>query len=525
MSDEDAQTDAVGRSTEDRGAAQTSSSRRTTWAGSVRWADAASPEAWMTGTETPPRPTVEEPRAEVPVAGRSDQGLADDDFSDEDPPADDPGAAEDPDVGEVPGAAEALSAEVAFGADEGRGIAGSGGTADDDAVDRESLVEISDFARRLSDDPRTGAMPIIDIQAAVTQKEADATEQTIYELRTAAQRLEEVLIGGKRVLTRKEVANLAEVSTASARKLWRALGQPRIPEGEEAFTVSDAAPLRRIADLVSSGLVDEETALQMARAIGQMTDRLVVWQMEAMVEYLIEEKGLSDSEARRASLDVFEDLIDPLQDVMVYAWRRNLAGALGRLNVNVEETLGIGGASRGQDPTMPLARGIGFIDLVSYTRLSQQLDSRELGRLVKHFQFLAYNIVAAGGGKVIKTVGDEVFFAAETPLAGAEIAMTLLEQVRADESLPKCRVGYAWGRVLSRMGDIFGTTVNLAARLTAIAEPSTVVTDADTARILERDDAFRFSGRQDLNLQGLGEIGVVEMHRDSAPRISTEDIA
>ena len=174
---------------------------------------------------------------------------------------------------------------------------------------------------------------------------------------------------------------------------------------------------------------------------------------------------------------------------------------------------------------MPLARGIGFIDLGSYTRLSQQLDSRELGRLVKRFQFLAYNIVAAGGGKVIKTVGDEVFFAAETPLAGAEIAMTLLEQVQADESLPKCRVGYSWGRVLSRMGDIFGTTVNLAARLTAIAEPSTVVTDADTARILERDDAFRFSGRQDLNLQGLGEVGVVEIHRDSAPRISTEDIS
>ncbi len=367
-------------------------------------------------------------------------------------------------------------------------------------------------------------MPEIDLHAALSEKESTAAENTIYELRTAAQHLEEVLIGGKRVLTRKEVAQLAEVSTLSARKLWRALGQPLIPEGEAAFTVSDAAPLRRVADLVSSGLVDEETALQMSRAIGQMTDRLVVWQMEAMVEYLIEEKGLSDSEARRASLDVFEDIIDPLQDLMVYAWRRNLAGALGRLNVNVEETLEIGGASRGQDPTMPLARGIGFIDLVSYTRLSQQLDSRELSRLVKRFQFLAYNIVAAGGGKVIKTVGDEVFFAAETPLAGAEIAMTLLEQVKKDGSLPRCRVGYSWGRVLSRMGDIFGTTVNLAARLTAVADPGTVVTDTETARIIERDDMFGFDNRRDLNLQGLGEIGVVEMHRLTAPTITSEDI-
>ena len=467
---------------------------RTAWTGSVRWADAASPQAWMPG-------------GEARTAGEPD------DATDEDPPADDPSAADDaPDA--TPGGAGGLSGAASVSA-------GDGAVSDEDTSDGD---EISDFARRLSDDPRTGAMPIVDVHAVVSQKEEEASEQTIYELRSAAQRLEEVLIGGKRVLTRKEVAQLAEVSTASARKLWRALGQPRIPEGEEAFTVSDAAPLRRIADLVSTDLVDEETALQMARAIGQMTDRLVVWQMEAMVEYLTEEKGLSDSEARRTSLDVFADLIDPLQDVMVYAWRRNLAGALSRLNVNVEETLGIGGGFRGQDPTMPLARGIGFIDLVSYTRLSQQLDSRELGRLVKRFQFLAYNIVAAGGGKVIKTVGDEVFFAAETPLAGAEIAMTLLEQVQEDDSLPRARVGYAWGRVLSRMGDIFGTTVNLAARLTAIAEPDTVVTDTDTARILDRDDAFRFDNRQDLNLQGLGEVGVVEVHRTAAPRINPEDI-
>lgn len=484
---------------------------RTVWTGSVRWADAASPQAWMPGAE---------------AAAVADA----DDATDEDPPADDPSAADDAPVA-LPGEAGEPHGDARTGGASAGGASTEDAGADDgraegtSAGDTGASGDLSDFARRLSDDPRTGAMPVVDVQAVVTQKEAEASDQTVYELRSAAQRLEEVLIGGKRVLTRKEVAQLAEVSTASARKLWRALGQPRIPEGEEAFTVSDAAPLRRIADLVASDLVDEETALQMARAIGQMTDRLVVWQMEAMVEYLTEEKGLSDSEARRASLDVFADLIDPLQDVMVYAWRRNLAGALSRLNVNVEETLGIGGTFRGQDPTMPLARGIGFIDLVSYTRLSQQLDSRELGRLVKRFQFLAYNIVAAGGGKVIKTVGDEVFFAAETPLAGAEIAMTLLEQVQEDESLPRARVGYAWGRVLSRMGDIFGTTVNLAARLTAIAEPDTVVTDTDTARILDRDDAFRFDNRQDLNLQGLGEVGVVEVHRTAAPRINPEDIS
>src|SRR5690606_1267619 len=248
---------------------------RTVWTGSVRWADAASPQAWMPGAE---------------AAAVADA----DDATDEDPPADDPSAADDAPVA-LPGEAGEPHGDARTGGASAGGASTEDAGADDgraegtSAGDTGASGDLSDFARRLSDDPRTGAMPVVDVQAVVTQKEAEASDQTVYELRSAAQRLEEVLIGGKRVLTRKEVAQLAEVSTASARKLWRALGQPRIPEGEEAFTVSDAAPLRRIADLVSSDLVDEETALQMARAIGQMTDRLVVWQMEAMVEYLTEE--------------------------------------------------------------------------------------------------------------------------------------------------------------------------------------------------------------------------------------------
>lgn len=358
----------------------------------------------------------------------------------------------------------------------------------------------------------------------ITDRERSEVEQTVFQLRSAAQRLEENLLGGKRVLTRRELAQLAEVSSVSARKLWRALGQPRVPEGEVAFTVRDVDALAKMAGIVDSGLIDEDTALALARAIGQTTDRLVVWEMEALIEYLSDEQGYSETRARQLVLEIFEDLVDPLEDMLLYAWRRNLAGVFGRLNVNVADQLAIGGTPA-RDASMPLARAVGFIDLVSFTRLSQQLEARELAKLVKDFQLMAYNVVASGGGRVIKTVGDEVFFAAETPSAGAEIAMTLLEQVKADRSLPQARVGFVWGRVLSRLGDIFGTTVNLASRLTAVAHPGSVVTDADTAAIVERAGGFVFGDQRLLSLQGLGETTVVEMRRarGSEPIIFLDD--
>lgn len=369
----------------------------------------------------------------------------------------------------------------------------------------------NDFASGLADDPRTTELPRI-----LDEREREAAEETVYELRSAAQRLEEQLLGGKRVLNRKEVAGIAGVSTVSARKFWRTLGLARVPPDEVAYTVRDAEALAALSGVVDSDVLDEPTALSLIRAIGQTTDRLVVWQMETLVEYLTDTKGMSDAEARRAALDLFDAIVDPLEDVLVYSWKRNLAGALGRLNVNVADGLAMANRQGWYDSSMPLARAIGFADLVSYTRLSQQMEPKQLAFMVKRFQDLVYNIVATGGGRVIKTVGDEVFFAAETPHAGAEIALTVQEAIIDDVLLPRARVGFAWGKVLSRLGDIFGSTVNLASRLTAVADPGTVVTDWDTAQIIQRTDDYRFSSSATLTLQGLGEVTVLRMERGTA---------
>lgn len=388
---------------------------------------------------------------------------------------------------------------------------------DESSGDENAAAEDSggDFFGGLHEDPRTAALQILD--------EADENEdETVYETRSAAERLEEILLDGKRVLDRREAAKLGGISTVSARKMWRALGMSQTDGAEKAYTVSDAHALRMWAKPVADGLIDQSTALSLARAIGQTTDRLVVWQMETLVDFLTEEKGLTDPEARRDALQVVEDMVDPLQRMLTYSWRRNLAEVMGRLNVNVSDGLAMDNRQGWYDSSMPLARAVGFIDLVSYTRLSQKMEPRQLANLVQEFQGMAYNIVATGGGRVIKTVGDEVFFAAETPMGGAEIAMTLMERVTAAEDLPQARVGFVWGRVLSRLGDIFGSSVNLAARLTAVADPGTIFTDEDTARVLSASDSYVFERRESITLQGLGETGIGEMKRGTAARMQLD---
>ena len=297
------------------------------------------------------------------------------------------------------------------------------------------------------------------------------------------------LLGGPRTLRRREVARSAGVSLLSARKLWRALGFPGVSDETKAFTPADEAALRRVVRLVREEVLDEETAIACARALGQSTDRLVSWQTEALLEYLATQR--SGDGAPRDPLPVIERLTGDLEQLLVYAFRRQLAAAVSRMDVGV-------------DPEIVLT--VGFADLVSYTRLSRRLAQRDLGRLVQRFEGLAADVVTTGGGRVVKTVGDEVLFVADNPVSGAVIALSLSEQFGADELLPEVRVGLAHGPVLRSLGDVYGSTVNLASRLTAIAQPGTVMTDPKTARELQNEPEIVLVAQHRRTIRGFGQL-------------------
>ena len=59
--------------------------------------------------------------------------------------------------------------------------------------------------------------------------------------------------------------------------------------------------------------------------------------------------------------------------------------------------------------------GVGFADIVNYTRQSRSLTRSEVGRLVDRFEERALEIISAHGGRIIKTIGDEVLFVADEP--------------------------------------------------------------------------------------------------------------
>ncbi|WP_323961947.1 adenylate/guanylate cyclase domain-containing protein [Arthrobacter sp. JZ12] len=330
--------------------------------------------------------------------------------------------------------------------------------------------------------------------------------------RESVRRLEVELLGAERTLRRREVASGAGVSLLSARKLWRAMGFPNIGDEDVAFTPNDMEALTTIIELVRKEQLTESAAISITRAIGQMTDRMVVWQIEALVEEMVAQRGISDAAARRHLVAELPQLIEPLEKTLVYAWRRQLNAAVQRLAVRAE-TAAANQPDTPDDAPLPLARAVGFADLVSYTSLSRQMNEKTLAQLVQRFENKCAEIISVGGGRLVKTIGDEVLYIAETPEAGAEISLALAKAFTEDEVLPSARVSMVWGRILSRLGDIYGPTVNLAARLTSLAEPGTVLIDATTAATLRDNDRFVLMPHKPRTVRGFGEVYPVTLAR------------
>ncbi|EGG49031.1 adenylate cyclase [Streptomyces griseoaurantiacus M045] len=288
-----------------------------------------------------------------------------------------------------------------------------------------------------------------------------------------ALRLEGLILGAERRYTPFQAARSAGVSMELASRFWRAMGFADIGQAK-ALTEADVLALRRLAGLVEAGLLSEAMAVQVARSTGQTTARLAEWQIDSFLEDLTEppEPGMTRTEV---TYPLVELLLPELEEFLVYVWRRQLAAATGRV---IQAT---------DDEEMVDRRlAVGFADLVGFTRLTRRMEEEELGELVEAFETTAADLVAANGGRLIKTLGDEVLYAADDAGVAAETALRLIETMANDETMPELRVGIAFGTVTTRMGDVFGTTVNLASRLTSIAPKDAVLVDQAFAEELIR---------------------------------------
>ncbi|HZC69074.1 MAG TPA: adenylate/guanylate cyclase domain-containing protein [Jatrophihabitans sp.] len=304
------------------------------------------------------------------------------------------------------------------------------------------------------------------------------------------ERVEAEILGGPRRYTPAEISERAGVEREEARRLWRALGFPTIDEADVVFTDGDVAALRAIGELTTYGFADEELRLAVARLFGQTFSRLASYQGQLLLDRAAERPELLGSEEQLA--DLVAGVVPLLERLQGYAWRRQLAAYVARM------------AAQGSDQlaSSPTTLAVGFVDMSGFTSLTKKATEAELRALLDAFETSATEIVGQHGGRIVKTLGDEVLFHAGDPAEAAEIALELLEAAAADQHLPDLRAGIAFGPVVSRLGDVYGSTVNIASRLTSIGRAGSVLVDRQMRDALDGDARFRLRARRPESVRG-----------------------
>jgi class 3 adenylate cyclase len=242
-----------------------------------------------------------------------------------------------------------------------------------------------------------------------------------------------------------------------------------------------------IADFLELwAMVDDrpEVAVRAARIAGEGVRRITL----GTVDLFEEAGGAPPSRMRRglpadAAMTPSRRIGSVMQETLLWLLARHTEHAVfDRVVDSVEQGLARAGR-REQPQTEPPA--VAFVDLSGYTTLAAAAGDEEAARAAALLHELALESTRAPDGLVVKLLGDGVVlrYASAGPAVASVVA--LMTAVRRSD-LPPAHSGIAAGPIVSRDGDVYGHTVNLASRLASRASPHELLVPLDvTDRVSE----------------------------------------
>ncbi|HET9520526.1 MAG TPA: adenylate/guanylate cyclase domain-containing protein [Candidatus Limnocylindrales bacterium] len=280
------------------------------------------------------------------------------------------------------------------------------------------------------------------------------------------------------------------------------------PDPTSHLSNEDEAVMEDIATLVeATGQID--LALRVFRQFGEATRRASEASLE-IYENVIER--LEPEFAGVPSEDVYNRYFLPwarlARSLPAFAeWlaSRHLSRAID--DYSIRSTEGVLEAS-GFVPQRPEVQpAVAFLDLTGFTRLTQKHGDAAAAEVALRLAEVAARTAEAHGGRVVKLLGDGVLMRFANVIDAVDASFHVLGSLAAS-GLPPGHVGVTAGPIITRDGDIFGRTVNLAARISDVAPSGEVYVPASTAAAL----ASRFRV-EPVGARTLAGIGAVELAR------------
>ena len=148
-------------------------------------------------------------------------------------------------------------------------------------------------------------------------------------------------------------------------------------------------------------------------------------------------------------------------------------------------------------------RAIMFTDIVGSTQLASTMGDARAMEVVRSHDEIVRSAIDDHGGSEIKHTGDGIMASFSSVASSVKAAMVIQAGASAVDGL-SIRVGLSAGEPLEAEGDLFGSAVNLAARLCDHAEPDQIVV-ASVVKDLTMGKRYEYVALADADLKGFAE--------------------
>lgn len=157
-----------------------------------------------------------------------------------------------------------------------------------------------------------------------------------------------------------------------------------------------------------------------------------------------------------------------------------------------------------------------FADIAGSTKLFEKLGDVGARSITSSVLGVLTEITHRHGGRVIKTIGDELMCTFPGPMSGLMAGIDMQRRVQGDPVWQRdflaVRIGLHHGEALLEEGDVYGDAVNTAARMTQMAKREQIVTTVTTVRGLTNSSIIRTRHLGDVRVAGkLNPVEIVDV--------------
>jgi adenylate cyclase len=144
-----------------------------------------------------------------------------------------------------------------------------------------------------------------------------------------------------------------------------------------------------------------------------------------------------------------------------------------------------------------------FADIAGYTALTEAHGDEDAAELARTFCRAVAGMAGPDGGELVKTIGDAVMIRHPDPAGAITLGLRASGEALAGHGFPTVRVGMHHGPALESEGDWFGSTVNLAARVAALAAGGEVLLTAAVREAAGELEGVRLESRGEQRLRNV----------------------